>query len=175
MYAKLENGQLVKPPHVCRRDDGTTVVGYEMCDDLMLADGYLPVVETERPGPYYAASYRDDGDRITQVWTASDPPPIPEPTPALYPDGIETPVVVLQSQSQGYGIGIVADDDGGLATYVDHQSPRPDAATIKARVQAAIAERKAERANFKALLDALASGDAKAVKDAAKAARKAVR
>jgi hypothetical protein len=171
MYAKLIDGQLVVPPQVSRQPDGSTVIGYDQRPDLLTADGFKPVVETPRPGDYYAASWQDDGAQITQVWTAYEPPAPVEPTPALYPDGIETPVVILQSNSAGYGIGLVVDDEGEIATYIDHQSPRPDAAERAARITAAIAGRKAEREAFKALLDALASGDQKAIKDAAKAAR----
>ncbi len=177
MYAKLIDGQLVHPPQVSHQPDGSTVIGYDQRPDLLTADGFKHVVETTRPGEFYAASWQDDPTQITQVWTAFDPPapppppPYVEPTPWLCPDGIETPVVVLQSQSAGYGIGLVVDDEGEIATYIDHQSPRPDAAERAARITAAIAGRKAEREAFRALLDALAAGDQKAIKDAAKAAR----
>ena len=93
------------------------------------------------------------------------------PTPALYPDGIETPVVVLTSQASGYGIGVVATDTGEIATYIDHQSPRPDAAEIKRRIQAAVAEKQAQTAAYLTLLDALANSNSAAVKSAAASAR----
>jgi len=98
-------------------------------------------------------------------------PPAPDPTPALYPVGIETPVLVLTSQSAGYGIGVIATDTGELATYIDHQSPRPDAAEINRRVQAAVAQKQAQSAAYRTLLDALENGNPSGVKAAAKAAR----
>ena len=97
--------------------------------------------------------------------------PEPEPTPALYPDGIETPVIVLTSQASGFGIGVIATDEGEIATYIDHQSPRPDKAEIKRRMTAALAAKREQSAAYLALLDALENGNAKGVKDAAKAAR----
>ena len=69
-------------------------------------------------------------------------PPLP-PDPAQFADGIESPVLVLQTVD-GKGVGVVA-DGLDLITYVDHASPRPDAATLAARVAAAKAERQALR------------------------------
>ena len=97
--------------------------------------------------------------------------PAPYPTPALYPDGIDTPVLVLTSQSAGYGIGVIATDTGDLATYIDHQFPRPDAAEIKRRIQVAVEEKQAQSDAYLTLLDALASGNSASVKTAATAAR----
>jgi hypothetical protein len=181
MYAKLIDGQLVSPPNVCQRADGSTVIGYPTRPDLLSTDGYKRVVETAKPDGYFAAAWREEDESIVQVWTAYDPPamPPPEPAPDMVPmvieSGIETPVLVLQSQSAGYGIGVIATDDGDIATYIDHQSPRPSADEIKARVQAAVIARKAEKTAYHALLDALAVGDAKAIKDAAKAAKEKAR
>jgi hypothetical protein len=63
--------------------------------------------------------------------------------PQQFPTGIESPVLVLQTVD-GKGVGVVA-DGLDLVTYVDHTSPRPDAATLAARVAAAKAERQALR------------------------------
>lgn len=84
------------------------------------------------------------------VWLAAQP----GPTPSQFPDGIEAPLMILTSQTNGWGIGIMAADDGTLLTYTDHQSPRP-AATQTARRQAAalsahtnkVAGRAVQRAN----------------------------
>jgi hypothetical protein len=65
------------------------------------------------------------------------------PAPAQFSDGIESPVLVLQT-ADGKGVGVVA-DGLDLVTYVDHASPRPDAATLAARIAAAKAERQALR------------------------------
>ena len=115
----------------------------------LLFDGLL----NEAPvwGDYHAAGYRHltaeptpDGYRIAGYTQSSDPdyaepvfepiPPTPEPTPEPFPHGIETPVVVIPSANTGTpAYGIVVDSLGRLATYEDHASPRPDAATIARR------------------------------------------
>ena len=69
--------------------------------------------------------------------------------PVPMPTGIEAPVVVL-TDSDGKGWGVVA-DGGDLVTYPDHASPRPDAATIAARIAAARAEGKAHRDRIAAI------------------------
>ena len=66
--------------------------------------------------------------------------------PRIEPNGIETPVVVIQSATNEWGIGVVADDDGNLATYIDHQSPRPSPEVIRQRIADAIASNRADRA-----------------------------
>jgi hypothetical protein len=66
-----------------------------------------------------------------------------ESAPHIEPLGIELPVIVLQSVTNDYGIGVIASDDGALLTYVDHQSPRPPQAVIDARIAEALAERRA--------------------------------
>lgn len=81
MYAKLIDGQLVSPPQVSKQPDGSTIIGYDQRSDLLEADGWKPVVETVRPGDYYAASWQDDGTQITQIWTAVEPPATPPPPP----------------------------------------------------------------------------------------------
>jgi uncharacterized membrane protein len=77
------------------------------------------------------------------VWYAQEPQPEPPKPPQSFDAGIETPVLVLQTVD-GKGVGVVA-DGLDLVTYVDHASPRPDAATLAARVAAAKAERQALR------------------------------
>ena len=95
---------------------------------------------------------------------------MPDPNaPRVEPNGIETPVIVLQSQTNDWGVAVVAADDGALVTYYDHQSPRPDEATRKARRDAALAAHYADKAATKALLAALGKDSKldKATKDAA--------
>jgi hypothetical protein len=65
------------------------------------------------------------------------------PQPQQFPAGIESPVLVLQT-ADGKGVGVIA-DGLDLVTYIDHASPRPDAATLAARIAAAKAERQALR------------------------------
>jgi hypothetical protein len=69
--------------------------------------------------------------------------------PVPMPTGIEAPVVVL-TDADGKGWGVVA-DGGDLVTYPDHASPRPDAATIAARIAAARAEGQTRRARLLAI------------------------
>jgi nucleoid-associated protein YgaU len=77
------------------------------------------------------------------VWYAQEPQPEPPKPPQSFDAGIETPVLVLQT-ADGKGVGVVA-DGLDLVTYVDHASPRPDAATLAARVAAAKSERQSLR------------------------------
>jgi hypothetical protein len=92
-----------------------------------------------------------------------------ETAPRSEPNGIEAPVIVLQSRTNDWGIGIIASDDGDLVTYMDHQSPRPDDPTLQARRDSAIAAHQAEKAAYKALLAAIVADTKldKATKDAA--------
>lgn len=69
-------------------------------------------------------------------------------TPVVMPRGIEVPVLVLQSETNAYGIGLIAADDGTVITYIDHQSPRPSAEEIEARKAEKLAEHKARKAAF---------------------------
>jgi hypothetical protein len=82
----------------------------------------------------------EEAARKAQSFEESTPTP---PTPQQFPAGIESPVLVLQTVD-GKGVGVVA-DGLDLVTYVDHASPRPDAATLAARIAAAKAERQALR------------------------------
>jgi hypothetical protein len=174
MYAKLIDGKLVFPPNVSLRPNGTTVVGYLDRADLLVADGYKRVKEVEKPGEYFTSSWVEAAEEIVQTWTEYTPAPIPDPVPMFIEGGIETPVLVLQAPA-GIGIGVIADDDGGLTTYIDHASPRPDKAVIAARIAAARLARREERDAYLALLDALISGNAKDIKDTAKVAKEKAR
>jgi hypothetical protein len=72
------------------------------------------------------------------------PPPVVEPTPQYSATGFEGPVLVLNT-TDGKGVGVVAEADGSLLTYTDHESPRPSKEVLAARVAAAKAERQALR------------------------------
>ena len=136
-YAKLiDNNTIAYPPATIVRPDGTTVVGYNRNESLLQADGWMQVIEDERPAEPVLPRYSIGDGHIRVSWELL-PPPSP-PVPVLIDGGIETPVLVLQSQVAGKGIGVIATDDGDLTTYIDHESPRPDDATIKARIAAAI-------------------------------------
>lgn len=71
--------------------------------------------------------------------------------PVLFQYGIESPVLVLQSQTNGTpAYGIVATTNGDLVTYIDHASPRPSQEEINQRVATAISNREAKVAKAKA-------------------------
>jgi hypothetical protein len=78
IYAKIIDGVLHFPPYTSHRPNGETVIGYPSRPDLLVEDGYKPVAYTEKPEGYFAPSWRDDADQITQVWTAYEPP-APQP------------------------------------------------------------------------------------------------
>ena len=147
-HGKLINGVLVYPPATMRRGDGTTVIGYNRNESLLQADGWMQVVEDARPAEPASPVYSIEDGHIRVAWELLPPPP--PPTPQLIEGGIETPVLVLQSQVAGKGIGVIATDDGDLTTYIDHESPRPDAETIRARIAAAVADRQTRKQTAKA-------------------------
>ncbi len=76
-------------------------------------------------------------------------------TPIVYDQPIEMPALVLQSQTLGQGVGLVATDEGDLVTFTYHASPVPESAVIKARIADAIAAHKAAKQAAKDELDAL--------------------
>ena len=143
-YAKLtDSNTIAYPPATIVRPDGTTVIGYNRNIPLLIEDGWRQVVEDERPAEPALPRYSLDDGHIRVAWELL-PPPTPS-TPQLIEGGIEIPVLVLQSQVAGKGIGVIATDDGDLATYIDHESPRPDDATLKARIAAAIEAKRTVR------------------------------
>ena len=145
-YAKLtDSNTIAYPPATIVRPDGTTVIGYNRNESLLQADGWMPVIEDERPAEPASPRYSLEDGHIRVSWEL-----LPPPTPQLIEGGIETPVLVLQSQVAGKGIGVIATDDGDLTTYIDHESPRPDDATIKARIAAAVADRQTRKQTAKA-------------------------
>lgn len=82
------------------------------------------------------------------------PAPKYVPGPQLFREGIESPVLVLQSQTNGTpAYGIVATTNGDLVTYIDHASPRPSQEEINQRISTAISNREAKVAKAKADLN----------------------
>lgn len=112
-YAKVENGRLISPPAMLENvpltfqpeeEGGEPItglynVGYDPAVepgpevvDYLLANGYLPVVESQRPedgdGYYYIDGYElghDDTtntDEIVQVWERREYP-APDPNPEI--------------------------------------------------------------------------------------------
>lgn len=76
-----------------------------------------------------------------------------ETAPEAHPRGIETPVVVIQSVTNGWGIGLAASDDGDLLTYIDHQSPRPSPEVVAQRIEAERAAQAQRRKKLKNIVD----------------------
>ena len=69
MRAKLQDGELIYPPHVSARPDGSTVVGYGMREDLLIADGWKTVEDVALPGDgLWVGSWRETSDAIVRVW-----------------------------------------------------------------------------------------------------------
>ena len=96
MYAKIENGRIVFPPRVLNGVERTFTVEDETITGLynvgydpnvepepevvayLLANGYLPVVEAQRPEDgdsyYYVAGYELVDDHFVQVWERREMP-----------------------------------------------------------------------------------------------------
>lgn len=125
--------------------NGAVIVNYRAAgENQWQADGWLPAVPAVIPDGQQVASNAltiVDGEVVEQVWTEAIPPP-PDPVPTPFPDGIETPVLVLQDVDTQQAWGFVADNGDLIGGYLDHASPRPDAATLRQRIEA---ERQAKR------------------------------
>lgn len=148
-YAKLINGVLTYPPETIRKPDGTTIVGYNHNEKALLADGWLPVVSDSQPSGNCAPVYSIEDGAIRIRWELlPEPEPVPV-VPTLIEGGIEVPVVVIQSQTVGKGIGVIATDEGDLLTYIDHESPRPAGEVIQSRIAAAVEAKRKARADAK--------------------------
>ena len=70
-------------------------------------------------------------------------------TPIVYDQPLGMPALVLQSHDAGVGVGVAASDTGELVPFTYHASPVPDAATIKARKDAATAKRAAAKKHWR--------------------------
>lgn len=68
--------------------------------------------------------------------------------PLVYTRPIEAPQVIVVSETNAYGIGIAADDDGNLITFRAHSSPY-DSAIANSNRAAAITAAKARRTKAK--------------------------
>ena len=70
MYAKLIEGNLIYPPNIYERADGTTVVGYPQRVDLLIQDGWKEVVDNECPvSGLWVSIWIEEENTITRVWT----------------------------------------------------------------------------------------------------------
>ena len=74
-------------------------------------------------------------------------------TPVIFDQPIETPFVTVQSQTGAKGVGITALDDGTLVPFIVHESPWPDKAALKAKIDAAVALKKDQHDKGKATKD----------------------
>ncbi len=117
------------------RDDAWTPPSIANCALWLDASDAATITLDGTAVTAWADKSAEDGHiRVSWELLSTHSPPVP----VLIDGGIETPVLVLQSQAAGKGIGVITTDDGDLTTYIDHESPRPDDATIKARIAAAI-------------------------------------
>jgi hypothetical protein len=66
-------------------------------------------------------------------------------TPIIYDQPIEAPLLSLISQANGVGVGIVALDDGTLATFTVHASPWPNPTNLAAKIKAAVTKAKTDK------------------------------
>ena len=75
MYAKLIDGALQYAPKKIKDGDSTT---YNPQPEMLIAHGYLPVIETDRPevedGYYAEAHYTEEAGQIIQTWTVEIDP-----------------------------------------------------------------------------------------------------
>lgn len=79
--------------------------------------------------------------------------PAPKVTedPVWFRQGLEAPVLVLRSQTNGTpAYGVVATTNGDLVTYIDHASPRPSQDEINRRINEAVSNRTAKLEKAKA-------------------------
>jgi hypothetical protein len=68
MRAKLQDGELIYPPHVSVRPDGSMVIGYGMREDLLIADGWKVVEDVPQPEGLWVGSWLETSDAIVRVW-----------------------------------------------------------------------------------------------------------
>ena len=69
MRAKLQDGEIILPPHVSVRTDGSTVVGYGMREDLLVQDGWKTMEDVPQPATgLWVGSWLESETAITRVW-----------------------------------------------------------------------------------------------------------
>ena len=73
MYAKLIDGALIPAPRKMNTEiGGESYTVFNPPAEMLIADGWLPVVETEKPaapvGYDYVPVYTEDAGQIVQSW-----------------------------------------------------------------------------------------------------------
>lgn len=63
-YAKIINGVLTFPP---RNKDN--IINYCLNEEMLIEDGYKPIIEAIKPEGHYKAEYVEEENRIVEVWT----------------------------------------------------------------------------------------------------------
>ena len=81
MYAKLQNGMLIRAPSTVKWHG--CMVNNPSAEKLMEL-GYKPVVYTDMPtdaetGKHYESTWEETETEIVQTWTLADDPEYPEP------------------------------------------------------------------------------------------------
>jgi hypothetical protein len=74
MYVKLIAGNLVYPPNICVRAEGT-VVGYPMRTDLLIEDGFKELEDVEQPDNIrlWKSEWVENETTIEKVWSEREP------------------------------------------------------------------------------------------------------
>lgn len=131
MYGKVDNGELIKAPYYMKKD-GKEIFGYNREDnaDMLLEDGWKPVVETSRPENMISPvkSYVENESEINTVWTETYVEPVltyAEKRAEAYP----SPTEYLDAQVK------IASGDDDLATegYAQLDKYVKDCLAVKAK------------------------------------------
>lgn len=124
--------------------------------------GWLKMVSTAIPRDHHVDSYVRSivTNRAGQLLSLKTyfTSPAPARTPRIFPEGIETDLLVLQSETNNWGIGLVATDQGELLTIVAHQSPYPSSEVLQSRIDEAVARHRARRTAQVAATNAFGRG-----------------
>ena len=77
-YAKLtDSNTITYPPATIVRPDGTTVIGYNRNESLLIEDGWMQVIEDARPAEPASPVYSIEDGHIRVAWELLPPPPPP--------------------------------------------------------------------------------------------------
>lgn len=140
MYGKVDNGELIKAPYYMKKD-GKEIFGYNREDnvDMLLEDGWKPVVETSRSENMIspAKSYVENESEINAVWTETYVEPVltyAEKRAEAYPSPTE--YLDAQVKIASGNLTLVAEGQLQLKAYVEEclavkaKYPKPDAGIL---------------------------------------------
>lgn len=84
-YAKFENGVLTFPP---RNKDN--VINYCLNEEILIQDGYKPLIEAIKPNGNYKLEYVEEEDQIVEVWIDNTEEVIAEKQASFYKNFFQT-------------------------------------------------------------------------------------